>query len=111
MCDRLPSAPVLVASKVVCVVPSPQLTSTCHGPSRLLSVKEPRSNDVAAPSLTDRLASAVIVGLTLFVAKVAENSEVLPAASVAVAVRKSLVLVATVKTASKEALPLASVVT
>ena len=47
----LPSAPWLLVVKVVCPVPSPQLTSTDHEVAfAFASLNEPRANEWFAPS-------------------------------------------------------------
>src|SRR5437867_2206225 len=66
VCACVPSGPVLVMLNVVCVVPSPQFTSTDHGLSAPGSLKLPRLNDARAPSLATWFAGAVTVGVTLF---------------------------------------------
>src|SRR5918911_4472334 len=62
-----PSAPCEAALKVVCGEPSPQSTSTDHGPSFTpASENEPRSKLCAAPSSELWLAAAFTDGARLF---------------------------------------------
>src|SRR2546428_630417 len=66
VCACVPSDPMPATLNVVCVVLSPQFTSTAHGLSGPGSLKLPRLNDARAPSLAAWFAGAATVGATLF---------------------------------------------
>ena len=67
--------------KVVCALPSPQLTSTDQGPSSPGSVKEPSAKEWLSPSFELWSAAAVTRGATLFTWTVAVYSETPPSLS------------------------------
>src|SRR6266705_1445941 len=70
--------PGAAALKMVSGLPSPQLTSTVHGPPSG-SVNEPRSNEWTPPSIDFWLAGAVTVGGGLTVSSSQPPRPIVPA--------------------------------